>query len=491
VKGSDGFEFPIQARVGVSPAGTAGGHSFALAFEVKSSQGKRITQGFSSVTLVPGMTVDLGTWGHHDDAPGDYELTVILTVMTPDSKSFDLVRHTSKYVVYADSEGSTEKTGRLPTGPTATNPYDLIGRPANPRGSGFGGYQFAFNPGATLGAGRGFPAQRGVVVQPQITPGRVNFPLTPARPNVPISSPAPPVWQPSGILLPVPPGKTTGGPPISNLDFRGTPSPGTLSQGSGGYLGGGFTFPTNVQSPPTQVAGGSIWNRWRTKWNPLNKAGLEAHARGRGIKGIGSDPEAQKGSFQNQVGAAFEQLGVDLLGLHKNTDPFPGYERFGLGKGLAVVPDAVGSLLGVQVDIDLATGRRTESIVPVPNSVFYEFKATSDTIGWLYNDGQIAGYVDVLSESDAYKYDVLPQLVLVTPADAKIAPSLIDEATKRKVMVIQIKIEEMDGAGRDGVNLRFGEPQLVNPKVLPPGAVFDPATASKPGTLPLTVGKQK
>jgi hypothetical protein len=43
MKGGIGFEFPIQARVGVSPAGTAGGHSFALAFEVKYTLGKRVT----------------------------------------------------------------------------------------------------------------------------------------------------------------------------------------------------------------------------------------------------------------------------------------------------------------------------------------------------------------------------------------------------------------------------------------------------------------
>jgi hypothetical protein len=488
MKGGIGFEFPIQARVGVSPAGTAGGHSFALAFEVKSAQGKRVTQGFSSVTLAPGMAVDLGTWGHHEEsAPGEYELTVILTVMTPETKSFDLARHTSKYVVYTESEPPAEQTGALPAGPAPVNPYDLFGGPQTPQGSGFRGYQFSFSPRASFGgvgaisprpnvtaSARAAPSRPGVVVQPQ---------LTPVRPAAP--APAPAVMFPRVPPNPLAPSGAIpgfGGPVVnSNLGIQGG------QPNSGFYVGTPATAqPGPAVNATVTTAGGKSPGPNKLGWHGVNKKGLEEHAFGRGIRGeAGETFEAVEGSFQAKVGLAFEQLALDLLGLDKNANPYPGYERFGLGKGFAVVPDAVGPSSGFERVIDPVTQKL--SIIPiwVPDAVFYEFKATSDTIGWRYKDGQIAGYVDVLSENIAcYAHDIVPSLWLITPEGAKIGDDLIREANKRNVLLLQVTLEELGGGGRDGSNLRFGSPRPINKQVL--GDIhYIPQPPTKPGRLPL------
>jgi hypothetical protein len=408
MKGSLGFEFPIQARVGVSPAGTAGGHSFALAFEVKSALGKRVTQGFSSVTLAPGMTVDLGTWGHHDDVPGEYELTVILTVMTPESKSLDLARHTSKYVVYAESERQVEQTGALPASRAPVNPYESIGGPQTRQWSGFSGNQFSFASAPALGGGRPLPGRPGIVIQPQMPPARPPFPpqapprfspisTSPEWPRIPIPfprlpmEPSPPRADPWGFPPPNPFGGPGTGPAVGGM------------LGIGGGCSGG--------------AGQRI---------EFTTGRLMQMAKARGVIDDTMNPLERN----RRVGRAFQEAITQALGVKENGKDFYSPLRDGRTGGSRNHQRSVRPDLALPIKTWVDNGIAGTKVV-FEDSCFVEVKAVAGEVTQTHSNWQTAGFIDHLNaESPLGKEspkpnNMLPILVYVTTADTVMGKDVI------------------------------------------------------------------
>lgn len=122
---------------------------------------------------------------------------------------------------------------------------------------------------------------------------------------------------------------------------------------------------------------------------------------------------------------------------YQNTKPFSSNKRTKSTNNLlqAVIPDGVaGASIGNSTALPML-------ITAYPESTFIEVKAVKGTINLAYGRHQIAGMIDVLSNSQAASSTgsnrAYPNLFFVTTADTIIAVQVHQEATLHKVLLWQ------------------------------------------------------
>ncbi len=98
-------------------------------------------------------------------------------------------------------------------------------------------------------------------------------------------------------------------------------------------------------------------------------------------------------------------------------------------------------LVPIVAGAPIGSGPLPMVVTTYPESTFIEVKAVKGSIALAYGRRQIAGMLDVLSKSQAASSSgsnrAYPNLYFVTTTDAIIAPDVIQDGVKRKILVWQ------------------------------------------------------
>ncbi|MEJ2019329.1 MAG: hypothetical protein P8X51_13885 [Maritimibacter sp.] len=172
-----------------------------------------------------------------------------------------------------------------------------------------------------------------------------------------------------------------------------------------------------------------------------------------------------------RAGRDFENAALQSMGLSSNSERFPSQVRDALSGGRLknVVPDSVidsaaSRIVGSAANISTTIGGTGGAALDVVE-VWGEMKVTGTVTGGA-RAHQLNGMVDALSQTKVG--NGVPTLHIVTAADTKIEPSLINYATERGVVVIQNTTSYDTDTGRMIVN----SGTILNSGALPPGAIW-------------------
>ncbi len=171
-----------------------------------------------------------------------------------------------------------------------------------------------------------------------------------------------------------------------------------------------------------------------------------------------------KGSlpYNRIVGRVVQDAALACYDLSENGINFPAPARAKAtnGRYVTVRPDAVDNLTIEDTTYDYFQGPiHTETVIP--GGVWFEVKAVSGTISLSYENYQILGLVEGATRTVPRKCGYPAILCFITAADTTIGSDVINEASKRGLLLYQV-IMKIDPSKKTDNFTLMSHPKLLN-----------------------------